>query len=425
MTDTQAIPEARAPFAVVLQGALCPTDLATEARVQAFSADPLSVLRGGKPPSLPPEALPLDRALIDRVREARAVGRPTLLLTTGDRPQAELIANGLDLFDEVIDLPDTGDETVAAALSNRYSAAPEIARPTVAQSSDLRAHIKAIRPHQWSKNLLVFLPALAAHNAAGLGPAVAAFAAFSLTASSVYVLNDLSDLAADRAHPRKRFRPFAAGTLSVGEGLRMALGLILAALVVSLLFLPIAFLGVLGLYYAATFAYSFWLKRKLVIDVIMLASLYTIRIIAGAVAAAVTLSPWMLGFSMFIFLSLAAVKRQAELTDMVRAGDNARAGRGYVPDDLPVIRSMALAAGYAAVLVLALYISSADVTVLYSTPEALWLLCPILLYWVSRIVMNTHRGRMTDDPIVYAAKDRVSLGTVVISAAIVIFASEF
>lgn len=427
MPDIPAAAPSPAPFAVVLEGVLCRTDLQIEARVQAFSADPVRSLSGHAAPPLSAEALPLDGDVLDALRTARADGRPTLLVTSGGLAQADLIAQELGLFDEVVHLPDTPAAELHSELAVRFSPELELVQSTPAPSGapgNTRAQIKAIRPHQWSKNLLVFLPTLAAHDTGGIGAAVAAFVAFSLTASSVYVLNDLSDLAADRAHPRKRFRPFAAGTLSVSEGLRMALGLVLGALVVSVLFLPLQFLGVLGLYYVATFAYSFWLKRKLVIDVIMLASLYTIRIIAGAVASAVWLSPWMLGFSMFIFLSLAAVKRQAELTDMLRAGDAARAGRGYVPDDLPVIRSMALAAGYAAVLVLALYISSEDVSRFYSIPEALWLLCPILLYWVSRIVMNTHRGRMTDDPIVYAAKDRVSIGAVLLSAAIVIAASE-
>ncbi|MEM6738464.1 MAG: UbiA family prenyltransferase [Pseudomonadota bacterium] len=412
--------EAR-PLVVPLEGVLCRTDLGLEARVQALCANPLSAIRGAAPPPVSAAALPLDADLLAHAREARAAGRRVLLATTGDAAQAELITRETGAFDEVVAVPPGA--TVTDMLAERFGVAPEMADAGRRPVHRARAQIKAMRPHQWSKNALIFVPALAAHDPSGLGAACAAFVAFSLTASSVYVLNDIADLAADRAHPRKRNRPFAAGTLTIQQGLRLALGLILGALAVSLLFVSPAFLGMLALYYIATFAYSFWLKRKLVIDVIMLASLYTIRIIAGAAAAWVTLSPWMLGFSMFLFLALAAVKRQAELMDMVFAGDNARAGRGYVPDDLPVIRSMALAAGYAAVLVLALYISSEDVRVLYSLPEALWLLCPILLYWVSRMVMNTHRGKMNDDPIVYAATDKVSLGTFLAGAAIIFAAS--
>jgi 4-hydroxybenzoate polyprenyltransferase len=167
------------------------------------------------------------------------------------------------------------------------------------------------------------------------------------------------------------------------------------------------------MYFVITFAYSLWLKRKLLVDVLMLAGLYTIRIVAGGAAAAVPLSPWLLGFSMFLFLALAAVKRQAELSDQMRTG-RASAGRAYEVEDLPVIRGMALAAGNAAVMVLALYISSDDVQRLYSRPELIWLICPFLLYWVLRMIMKTHRGEMTDDPIVYAATDRVSQLVIVI-----------
>jgi 4-hydroxybenzoate polyprenyltransferase len=196
----------------------------------------------------------------------------------------------------------------------------------------------------------------------------------------------------------------------------LAGGLVAAAVAISLALAPPLFLGVLALYYVTTFAYSFWLKRKLTIDVITLAALYTLRIIGGAAAASVVLSPWMLGFSMFLFLSLAAVKRQAELTDLAQSGKSQTAGRAYETDDLPVLRSMALSAGYAAVLVFALYIDSENVAELYARPEVLWLVCPLLIYWISRIVMKTHRGLMTDDPIVYAAGDRISQVTVLLGA---------
>jgi 4-hydroxybenzoate polyprenyltransferase len=419
-----APPEAATPLVVPLEGGLCRTCLDTERRVQWLSADPLGALSGGTPPPLQPEALPLDAGILDRLRAARAEGRRTVLVTGADPAQAHAVADGLGLFDEVIaDAP--AGAARDARLAEFAASGAELAAPAGSPSGRgrLRAHLRGLRPHQWSKNLLIFLPLLAAHDVGGIGPAIAAFVAFSLTASSVYVLNDIADLAADRAHPRKCQRPFASGDLSVGEGLRMAAGLVLGALAVSLAFTPALFLAVLGLYYAVTFAYSFWLKRKLVIDVITLAGLYTIRIIAGAAACTIPLSPWMLGFSMFLFLALASVKRQAELTDMIAEGKAESAGRGYVPDDLPVIRAMALAAGYAAVLVFALYISSENVAALYATPEALWLACPMLLYWISRIVMVTHRGKMTDDPIVYAASDKVSLAILVAGAAIFVGAT--
>lgn len=202
-------------------------------------------------------------------------------------------------------------------------------------------------------------------------------------------------------------------------GVVIAAGLLIVALGLGLMTGNPEFVGVLLLYLAATFAYSLWLKRKLLVDVLMLAGLYTIRIIAGGAAAAVVLSPWLLGFSMFVFLALAAVKRQAELTDQLKTG-RASSGRAYEVDDLPVLRGTALSAGNAAVLVLALYISSDSVQMLYSRPAVLWLICPILLYWLLRMVMKTHRGEMTDDPIVYAATDRVSQVVVVICVLVAI-----
>jgi 4-hydroxybenzoate polyprenyltransferase len=200
-------------------------------------------------------------------------------------------------------------------------------------------------------------------------------------------------------------------------------GLLLAALILGLLTGQPAFLGVLLLYFLTTFLYSLWLKRKLIVDVLTLAGLYTVRIVAGGAAAGVELSPWMLGFSMFLFLALAAVKRQAELTDQLQSG-RASSGRAYEVEDLPVLRGMGLAAGHSAVLVLALYISSDDVQQLYPRSDMLWLLCPMLLYWVLRMVMKTHRGEMSDDPIVFAATDRVSLAVIALCA-IIVFAAAY
>jgi 4-hydroxybenzoate polyprenyltransferase/phosphoserine phosphatase len=287
-----------------------------------------------------------------------------------------------------------------------------------------RAHLRALRPHQWLKNVLVFLPVLAAHDlsAAALGAALAAFLAFSLAASSVYVLNDLLDLAADRAHPRKCRRPFASGDVPLVQGLAMAPVLLLAGLLVAALLAPPAFLGVLALYYAGTLAYSFALKRQLVIDVFALAGLYTIRIIAGAAAAGVPLSPWMLAFSGFLFLSLAAMKRQAELADGIRAGREKAAGRAYRAEDLPAVTMMAVSAGFVAALVLALYVSSPEVRVLYARPVLLWGACPALLFWVARAVMLAGRGQMTDDPLVFAVKDPTSLAAGAAAAAFVLAA---
>jgi 4-hydroxybenzoate polyprenyltransferase len=231
-----------------------------------------------------------------------------------------------------------------------------------------------------------------------------AFIAFSLVASSVYVINDLLDLAADRAHPRKRNRPFASGQIPLAQGMRLAPLLLLGGLAVAL---PLGggFVLVMLLYFAATVFYSLYGKRQPVIDICTLAGLYAMRLIAGGVATGIPLSVWLLAFAIFFFFALAAVKRQAELVATIASGALTARGRGYQAGDLPVVASMATASGYVSVLVLALYVNSPDVLVLYGSPSALWGICFIVLYWISRIVMVTHRGNMHDDPLVYAVKD--------------------
>jgi 4-hydroxybenzoate polyprenyltransferase len=272
-----------------------------------------------------------------------------------------------------------------------------------------RAVLQAARPHQWLKNLLVFLPMLAAHrfDAATLGASLLAFVAFSLVASSVYVLNDLLDLAADRAHPRKRGRPFASGRVPLGLATAMLPVLLVAGLAVAAT-LGATFLGVIAFYWIVTLAYSLLLKRRMVVDICTLAGLYTLRIIAGGVAAGLPPSVWMLAFSIFFFFAIAAVKRQGELIDGAARGELKAWGRGYHVEDVAVVSAMALASGYVSVLVLALYLDSPAVSRLYGRPEALWGICLVLLYWISRLVMVTHRGRMDDDPVVFAVRDPVS-----------------
>ncbi|MEO0914261.1 MAG: UbiA family prenyltransferase, partial [Pseudomonadota bacterium] len=290
-----------------------------------------------------------------------------------------------------------------------------------------RAWLKAMRPHQWLKNVLVFLPLMAAHSA-DIGQWFAAFVAFvsfSLVASSVYLFNDLLDLNADRAHPRKRERPLAKGTMGLEHGTLMAPVLLGAGLLLALVAVRWEFLLVLIGYFVLTTVYSLVLKRRLIIDICALAALYTIRIFAGAVAAWVVLSPWLLVFSIFLFLSLAAIKRQAELISDIAMGKESSSGRAYMAADLPVVMAMALAAGYVAVLVLALYISAPAVSELYTSPKYLFGITPVLLYWISRAVMITHRGRMTDDPIIFAIKDNVSRFCGVSVAAILLFAALY
>jgi 4-hydroxybenzoate polyprenyltransferase len=232
-----------------------------------------------------------------------------------------------------------------------------------------------------------------------------------MMASCAYLINDLLDLRADRVHPRKRSRAFASGALQIVDGVFLSTALFVLSVGLSITLAPLQFTFILFFYFVCTLAYSSWLKRKLIIDILVLAGLYTTRIVAGATITSIVLSPWLLVFSMFIFLSLAAVKRQAELTDLAKEQRSKTAGRAYETDDLPVVREIAIAAGFGAVLVFALYISSSDVSQLYSKPELLWLICPLLIYWTTRMVMMTHRGFMDDDPIVFAARDKISFAT--------------
>jgi len=288
-------------------------------------------------------------------------------------------------------------------------------------------HLKAMRPHQWVKNLLVFLPLFAAQeitNASLDLQAIAAFIAFSFCASSVYLLNDLLDLPVDRKHPRKRLRPYASGTASIVHGAALIPILLLLSLLVAL-FLPIEFLIVLIIYYLCTLFYSIKLKNVVMLDVLLLAGLYTLRIIAGAAAVSIEPSFWILAFSLFIFLSLAMVKRYSELQYVVKSGQKKIAGRGYQTTDLELLISLGSSSGYMAVLVLALYINSPEVIGMYTHPEIIWLLCPLLLYWISRIWFVTKRGEMHDDPVVFALRDKISRIVVIIAFAILISAQYF
>lgn len=299
---------------------------------------------------------------------------------------------------------------VSRSLRSRVDALRGEAEHLTTRGSHVGPLVRAMRPQQWLKNVLVFLPLLAAHrfDLMTLGEAALAFVAYSLVASSVYLLNDLLDLEADRAHPRKCKRPFASGALPLSWGTALAPGLLLAGGLVSVLLGP-GFMAVMAIYYLVTTAYSFVLKRRLVIDICALATLYTLRIVAGGVATGISLSVWLLAFSMFFFFALAAMKRQTELVSSVAEGEDKAHGRGYVTDDLPLVSNMAVASGYVSVLVMALYLNSPAVQILYSATVPLWGICLVLLYWLSRMVMLAHRGEMHDDPVVFAAQDRVSV----------------
>jgi 4-hydroxybenzoate polyprenyltransferase/phosphoserine phosphatase len=307
------------------------------------------------------------------------------------------------------------------SLARRAARIVEVERVFDVPRGGLPTWANALRLHQWLKNLLVFLPLFAAHRAFDAGAVLLsslAFVSFGLCASGVYVLNDLLDIESDRNHPRKRLRPFAAGTLPLTSGLVASPLLTCAAFAVALWVGP-RFALVLLAYYTLTLGYSFGFKRIAMLDMVVLAALYTVRIVAGSVAIGSTLSFWLLAFSMFLFLSLAMIKRYTELRGVLLQGRDRAGGRGYQVDDLQLIQSLGAASGYLAVLVLALYINSSASEALYRRPQVLWLLCPLLLYWVSRVWLIAHRGAMHDDPVVFALTDAVSRVVLLICAVVV------
>lgn len=402
-----------------------------------------------------------DLKVIAFVQEWRASGGRTALVTASDHDFAEAIAAHLGIFDEVHgsdgkrNLKDyrkgqfleeqfgskgfayVGDAGADLPVWKRAAKAITVNAPAalrrdaervcdsvehlVTDAKSVRPYIKALRPNQWLKNVLVFLPMLAALqlDVQTFLLSLLAFFCFSPVASSVYVLNDLLDLAADCAHPRKKMRPFAFGNIPIAHGTWMAAGLLLMGGLLAIAVGP-AFGLAIAAYYILTTAYSLHLKRRIVIDICVLAGLYTARIIAGDVATGIPLSVWLLAFSVFYFLSLAAVKRQAELIDSAERSNLKPGGRGYHLDDLPIISMITIGAGYVSVLVMTLYVNSPAVVDLYAHPEALWGVCAVLLFWITRTVMVAHRSQMHDDPVVYAAKDRISQMSLLIILAFVI-----
>ncbi len=456
------------PLIVDLEGTLVRGDLVLEALFVLVKRQPwlllvipLWLLRGRafleaeieRRAALPADGLLYNEALLSRLREERAAGRRLVLATSSSRRNAEAIAAHLALFDDVIASDDArpagGEAKTGAILEHLRGGAfdyagndaadvpiwrkarkvicvdtsPGVLRTvrsfaeapdeiTRAPRNKLGRVIKAIRAYQWMKNLLLFVPLAAAHRVEDVDAwlhALAGFAAFSLCASSVYVLNDLTDLPSDRAHPRKRARPFAAGDLSVREGLALIPTLLAASFAIALVLLPREFLIVLAVYYACFLGYNFAAKERVVWDVIVLAMLYTLRVLAGAAAVLVPPSFWLLAFSMFIFVSLALAKRYSEMVTMQKAGKRDAAGRGYVTDDMPALQSMGVAAGFLSVLVIAMYINSPEVHALYGRPYVLWGICPLFLFWIMRVWLVTHRGQMHDDPIVFAVRDPTSV----------------
>lgn len=272
--------------------------------------------------------------------------------------------------------------------------------------------LRALRPHQWTKNLLVFVPLVLTPSQVG-NPgkqlqALVAFVAFSLVASAGYLLNDLIDLEVDRAHPTKRHRPLASATLPIAWGVGLAAACGTGGFGLALGASSRGFAELLGVYLVTTLAYSLFLKSRLLVDVFVLAALYTLRVIAGAAAVSIALTPWLLAFSLFIFLSLAFSKRYSELRLMATRNQTHALGRAYRVSDLELVAMLGATSGYLSVLVLCLYINSEVVRQLYHTVEVLWILCPILLYWISRIWLLATRGELPGDPVAFAVRDPVS-----------------
>jgi 4-hydroxybenzoate polyprenyltransferase len=286
-----------------------------------------------------------------------------------------------------------------------------------------RTLVKAIRIHQWAKNTLVVLPLLLSHKLlpVAISAAIAAFFCFSFMASANYLVNDMLDIESDRRHPTKRFRPFAAGDLPVSGGLALVFLLVAGSLVI-LPWLPHEFAVWLAVYIAATMAYSFYLKKLALVDVLMLSMLYTLRLLAGGAATGTEISHWLAGLSIFLFLSLAMVKRFSELENLRQRGIAATNGRGYLVSDLEQIRAFGTSCATAAVVVFSLYISRFDVTVLYKHAGRLWLIVPLMLFWLYRMWLLGSRGEMDDDPVVFALRDRVSLAVGAAVVAVAIFA---
>jgi len=409
--------------------------------------------------------VPLRQDFLDYLAQQRAAGRRLVLVTAAEHRIANTVAVQAGCFDEVLATEGAANlsaETKRDVLVARYglkgfdyagnsrddlavwpfareaivvNASPSVlrrARESAAvtgvfatPSAGLATWLRAIRTHQWVKNLLVFLPLLLAHqvgNHVALVRDILAFFAFSTCASSVYLLNDLLDLPSDRRHPRKRRRPMASGEIPAVQG-GVATVLLFALSILLGSFTTGEFLIVLGAYYLVTLAYSFVFKRQALIDVMLLAGLYTVRIIAGGAAAAIAPSFWLLSFAIFMFLSLGIIKRYTEL-ELIEEGTKTNIhGRGYSRHDMPLLLGLGAASGFIAVLVLALYINSPEALPLYRRPRILWLLCPLVLYWISRVWLKCSRGEMHDDPIVFAIKDRSSLLIGLLGAVIMLSAS--
>jgi 4-hydroxybenzoate polyprenyltransferase len=463
----QAAVRAERPLCVDLDGTLVKSDTFVDSLMVlarrhpgAFLRAPLWALKGkahmksqvASLVTLDVDHLPYNRPLLDYLRDEHAAGRKLYLATGADRVLARKVAAHLCIFEDVLAsdgavnltgrnklqqleqrFADDGFDYIGNALPDlpllqgaqvAMVANPDLSLKLALKSRNVavsrkfqdRSHLlaalaKALRVHQWAKNLLVFLPLLLAHSFRHVAPvlaAVAAFFCFSFTASATYIINDLLDLESDRLHLHKRKRAFAAGNLSVATGLGISFALAAAALITAA-YLPRKFLAYLLLYFVTTLAYSLSLKRIVLVDVVVLSSLYTIRMLAGSEATHDPVSPWLAAFSIFLFLSLAMVKRFSELQNLHTRGVTPTNGRGYLLSDIEQLRSFGTSSAYASIVIFALYINGRDVVALYHHPTRMWLITPLLILWISRVWLLASRGLLDEDPVVFALEDRMSL----------------
>lgn len=460
--------EQQLPLCVDLDGTVVKSDTLIDSLLVLLRAKPLKALTlplrllKGKAAfkasvtdsvTLDVQHLPYNRQILHFLEEERAHARKIYLTTGADTRLATRVAGHLGVFDGVLgsdgvtnltshckldrlraylDIQDfdyIGNDTPDLPLLEHAREAM-VANPTfrlriglrfrqlqparmfVERTNGLQALVKALRPHQWAKNLLIFLPLLLSHELTVLSllHALMAFCCFSAAASASYIINDLLDIEADRRHPRKRARPFASGDMSALAGLAAVVVLVAFSLAWTS-WLRAEFYGWLVLYLVTTLLYSAVLKRFALVDVLILSGLYTLRLLAGGAATHTGISHWLAGFSTFLFLSLAFVKRFAELENMRASGAPPKNGRGYLVSDLEQLRTFGTASAYAAVVVFALYINGIDVIRLYRYPTRLWLIVPLMIFWLSRIWLLASRGELSEDPVIFALTDKISLLT--------------
>jgi 4-hydroxybenzoate polyprenyltransferase len=466
------------PLCVDLDGTLVSTDTLFESLISLIKQNPWfllilpwwllsgrAVLKRRVAERVPLDAagLPYQPEFLRFLQAEKQAGRTLVLATAADRLVAEAVSRHLGIFDEVIasepganlkgtakldalqrrfasgfdyagnsraDLPvwrHSRHSIVVNASPSLLRAAGKISGVTetfTRTEGRLAASLRALRLYQWPKNLLIFVPLVAGHRLfdwQSVSHAAAAFVAFCLCASCAYIVNDLLDLDADRRHPSKRARPLASGALPPVYGLALAVPLLLGSLSVSLL-LSRSMAAVLLLYFCLTLLYSFRLKRLLLLDVFTLSGLYTLRIVGGGVAAGIPISSWLCAFSIFVFLSLAFSKRVSELRRLT-PGEGQAHGRAYRQSDLEQLNLYGVASGFLSSLVFALYINSGNVHGLYQRPQVLWLLFPVLLYWITRIWLLSWRGELNEDPILFAIRDPATYLVVLISAVILLLAT--